>query len=257
MRPVDIRGREVMVPECVSELTPGQYEYYCRLSFAMAAGVMSAEYFRVRWFSYLIGRGKSDFTVLRDDLAAALAAQMPVVDGFLVADGAGGLSLDFNTVVNLLPVCNGHRGPGDLLQGATFGEFIECCTVAGCLDGSDPGDLMECYGHIARILYHIPEGEPVPDILAFHAPRLFSNVWGAIQREPVVVNGRRVDFQIIFRKSGESGPDDGTGWAGIIFEIAAAGLFGDVEAVRRADMWEVLMYLYKCKFEYLHEKKQK
>lgn len=254
MRAVTTRRREVSVPEHVSELTPEQYVYYCRLFFALSSGVIDMDYFRIRWFSFLLGRGKSDFTVLRDGYVAELERQMSAIDGFFVDDGAGGARLDFSSVVNLLPEYGGYKGPGDLLQGVTFGEFVECFTVAECLDGADMDAMMEGYGHIARTLYHVPEEDPVPDILVFHAPRFFSSVWGAIQREPMEINGRKMDFRIIFRKTAGAKPDDGTGWTGIIFEIAKAGLFGNVEDVKRTDMWEVLIYLYKCRFEYLHDK---
>ena len=72
---------------------------------------------------------------------------------------------------------------------------------------------------------------------------------------PVEINGKKIDFRIIFKSSGTSRPDDKTGWTGITFEIASAGLFGNVSQVEEADMWAVLIYLYKCRFEYNHEKR--
>jgi len=66
-----------------------------------------------------------------------------------------------------------------------------------------------------------------------------------------------VDFSIIFKSSGSRRPDDKTGWAGISFEIAAAGVFGNVSELDAAPFWAVLMYLYKCKFEYMHDKSNK
>lgn len=254
MRTVVTRRREVSVPEHVSELTPGQYEYYCRLFLALSSGMIDMDYYRVRWFSFLLGRGKSDFTILRDEHVAELKAQMSAIGGFFVDDGAGDVRPDFGCVANLLPEYGGFRGPGDILQGVTLGEFVECCTVADCLDSGDADALSEGYAHIARVLYHVPEEVEVPDILRFHAPNLFFNVLRYLNREPVEINGKKLDLRILFRKSAASKPDDGTGWTGIIFEIAEAGLFGDAVGVRRTDLWEVLLYLYKCKFEYLHDK---
>lgn len=69
------------------------------------------------------------------------------------------------------------------------------------------------------------------------------------------INGKKIDFRIIFKSSGGSKPDDKTGWTGITFEVATAGLFGNVAQVEQTDMWTVLMYLYKCKFEYINEKR--
>lgn len=94
------------------------------------------------------------------------------------------------------------------------------------------------------------------DLLAFHAPTLLASVWNAIYSEPIEINGKQIDFRIIFRRSGTRKPDDKTGWTGITFEIATAGLFGNMAEVERTDMWTVLMYLYKCKFEYLNDNRK-
>ena len=120
---------------------------------------------------------------------------------------------------------------------------------------ADERDALDFYERIARILYHVPEEDKVPDLLLFHAPRLVVATWNIINRGPVEINGRSIDFRIIFRGSGKSKADDKTGWTGITFEVAAAGLFGDVEKVKATDFWSVLIYLYKCKFEYIEEMK--
>lgn len=258
METIKTRGKRVEIPVNVSELTPAQYEYYCFLAFALAGRVITPGYFRIRWFSFLIGLGKSDFTILKQEYIDELEAQISAIEGYFVKETTEGqerVHLDFDTVVNLLPEYKGYKGPGDLFQGVTFGEFVECYTVAECLDEADPEATAKGYEHIARTLYHIPEEAPVPDLLTFHAPKLFSSVWKAIQSAPIEINGKKIDFRIIFKSSGSTKPDDKTGWTGITFEVASAGLFGNVSQVENADMWAVLIYLYKCKFEYLNEKR--
>lgn len=258
MKTITTRGKTVEIPSCLVELTPQQYEYYCFLSFTLAAKVISVEYFRIRWFSYLIGLGRADYTILRPEHIRELEAQLSAIDAFFVheaVDGKERVHLDFDTMANLLPEYRGYKGPGDLLSGITFGDFIECYTVAECLDGADADALADGYAHIARVLYHIPEGKPVPDILMFHAPKLFANVWRAVQTAPIEINGKKIDFRIIFKGAGSTKPDDKTGWTGITYEVASAGLFGDVSKVETTDFWAVMIYLYRCKFDYLNEKR--
>lgn len=254
MEKIRTRGHIVEIPANVEELTPKQYEYYCFLAFALMAKAITPEYFRIRWFSYLIGLRKADYTILKAEYVEELEKQSAVIDNFLTGS-EGNIQLDLDTAKNLLPECRGYKGPGDMCQGVTFGEFIECYTVIESLVDASVDELEEGYRHIARTLYHIPETEPVPEILIFHAPKFFGNVWNAIQRGPIEINGKKIDFRIIFRSSGPSRPDDKTGWTGITFEIASAGLFGNVEQVKNTDMWAVLLYLYKCKFEYNNEKR--
>lgn len=258
MKTITTRGRTVDIPTHVEELTPKQYEYYCFLAFALAGKVITPDYFRVRWFSFLIGLGKADFTILKEEHIDELEAQISAIEGYFVKEiieGSERVHLNFDTVVNLLPEYKGYKGPGDLFQGVTFGEFVECYTVVECLDGAVPEAIAEGYEHIARTLYHIPDTAPVPDLLTFHAPKLFSSVWKAIQSGPIEINGKKIDFRIIFKSTGNTKPNDKTGWTGITFEVATAGLFGNVSQVEKADMWAVLIYLYKCKFEYLNEKR--
>lgn len=250
------RGRTIEIPGHIDELTPKQYEYYCFIASALAERIISMDYFRIRWFSFLIGLGKADYTILRPEHIAELEGQISAIEGFIIEQEGQPARLDFETVRNLLPEYRGYKGPGDMLEGLTFGEFVECFTVAECLDPEDPVSMAEGYRQIARVLYHIPEGEEVPELLMFHAPRLFATVWRQIQTEPIEINGKKLDLRIIFKPSDTKGgrrKDDNTGWTGITFEVASAGLFGNVNEVEKADMWAVLIYLYKCKFEYLNE----
>lgn len=258
MKTITTRGQSFNIPTCVGELSPKQYQYYCFLAFALSGNMIDLDYFKIRWFSYLTGLGKLDYIKLKEPYAAELHEQIQAIDGFFVkntVDGVERVQIDFDTVANLLPEYRGYQGPGNLLQGVTFGEFVECFTVAECMDETDTDGIARGYAHIARILYHIPESDTVPDLLSFHAPRLFTSVWRAIQNGPIEINGRKIDFRIIFKSSGGHRTDDKTGWTGITFEVASAGLFGNVREVESADLWAVLMYLYKCKFEYLNDKR--
>ena len=72
----------------------------------------------------------------------------------------GRQSLDFDTPVNLLPEYKGFKGPGDWLDGITFGEFVQCLTIFESLAEADAEGVAEGYADIARVLYHIPENLP-------------------------------------------------------------------------------------------------
>ncbi len=257
---ITTRGRIVDVPQWIDELTPKQYRYYCVLASMLAASTIDLDYFGIRWFSFLIGLGNLDYTMLRAEHIAELEGiAAEIMAGYLIHTGRSAphdLRVDFDTPRNLLPEIGNHKGPGDWLNGVTFGEFIECATIIETMSGASEEEAAEGYEAIARILYHIPETDSVPGILAFHAPMLFGNVWKKIQSGPIDINGKKIDFTIIFKSAGPKRPDDKTGWTGITFEVATAGLFGDVNGVEKADFWAVMIYLYKCKFEYINDLKQ-
>lgn len=257
---ITTRGKIVDVPQWIDELTPKQYRYYCVLASMLAASTINLDYFRIRWFSFLIGLERLDYTMLREEHLAELESQVDeVMAGYIVRTGQPAphdLRLNFDTPRNLLPEIGGHKGPGDWLNGVTFGEFVECAIIIETLPNTQEEDLAEGYEAIARILYHIPETESVPGVLSFHAPMLFGNVWKKILNGPIDINGKKIDFTIIFKAAGPKRPDDKTGWTGITFEVATAGLFGDVNGVENSDFWAVMIYLYKCKFEYINDLKK-
>jgi hypothetical protein len=256
MEKVNTRGTVIEIPSAIEELTPQQYEYYCFLAFALAAGTIDIQQFRLRWFSYLIGYRRANYTILKPEYVSELDKQMATIDGFFV-DDKGKLHVQLDTTVNLLPTYKGYTGPGDWLEGVTFGQFVDCYTILETISDAADEEAVKGYEQIARRLYNIPEADMIPNLLTFHAPRLFANVWRAIQTAPIEINGKKIDFRIIFKSNGKSRPDDKTGWTGIIFEIAGAGVFGSVKEVEQTEFWTILLYLYKCKFEYNNENKSK
>ena len=239
------RGKELEIPGYIDELDPDQYRRLLWLYMAHLNGMMPDE-IRRRWLSFLIGL--DDYRILLPEYVAELEEALPLLDDFFDTDGAPSLL----TTRNLLPEEGGWRGPGDWLHGVSFGDFVEALTVMEMIEDDN---WEQGARHVARLLYHIPEGMEVPDLLLIHAPRLVANVWRALQEAPVMINGRPIDFRIIFRsEGGDSAPDDKTGWTGISFELAEKGIFGKLDEVEKTDLWSVLLYLYKCKFEYINEK---
>lgn len=250
MKEIRFRNAPVSVPESLDELTPEQYVYYIYLASWLTAGIIDAEYWRVRWFSFLVGMATADYTILIPEyIAEAERLRDGVVGPFLSESGT---VPTFRTCRNLLPEYKGFKGPADWLNDLRYGDFTQCAVLME--QEPTAADLREIFEGIARVLYSVPESEDVPEVLVWHAPVLFGSVWKAIQSGPIDINGKMIDFSIIFKSVGARRPDDKTGWAGISFEVATAGVFGNVRELDASPFWAVLMYLYKCKFEYLNDK---
>ena len=253
MKSITFRDKKIEVPECLDELTPAQYGYFVRLGSWLAGGLIDLETWRARWFSYLAGMGASIYTILKPEYIEQAAPMVDDVTSPFLALTDKGMQPVYNTCKNLLPSYGGYSGPKDWLDDVSYAKFVECSTLLELAREAD--DPIEIYEEIARALYAIPEDRPVPELLAWHAPVLFGSVWHAIQSGPVEINGRQIDFSIIFKSTGQRRPDDKTGWAGISFEVASTGIFGNIKELDSQPFWTVLMYLYKCKFEYLNEKR--
>ena len=247
------RGRRIEIPADVSEVTPEQYRVLLGIHMAGVSGYMDIAVARRWWLSHLIGI--PDYTILKDGYVAEIEEQAHLIDPFFVEDDKG-WRVDLSTPANVLKEVEGYHGPDDWLDGMTFGEAVECLTLVDELRRCDDNDTAVAVSErMARVMYHIPEDKEVPDLLTVHAPILFNAVWNRILSGPIDINGEMIDFGIIFKAApGRRRPDDKTGWTGIVMEVAAAGLFGPVGQVERSDMWKVLIYLYRCKFEYNHQK---
>lgn len=243
------RGNMKEIPGCVEELNIHQYERYLYLALALSSGMIDVAQARTRLISLLLGLSVN-YTRMLPDIIEEIEAQASAINEFF-----DGERLIVDTPKNLLPEYEGYKGPADWLEGLPFGRFVEITAIIDSIRDSSEVDATAGYASIARILYNIPLDKQVPPLLAAHAPLLFNSVWRLIQTQPLNINGNEIDFRIIFRSSGGSRKaDDNTGFTGIMFEIAREGVFGPLKDVEACDFWKVMLYLYKCKFEYLHDK---
>ena len=285
-------SKTVEVPSCLDEVSGEQYRQFLILAVLMNRGTISPGQFRVKWLSYLLGM-KADYTMYRREIirelevfengtevTAALLVEKKIIreldgqleklDGFFSyttgKEGERIVTPILKTGRNLMQDFGGWHGVGDMLNGLTFGNFCDCLDLLqqskqAAAERDDPA-INEIFQDITLRLYRYkdPEKIPaVPSLLAIHAVNFFSAVWEMVLSGPVYIGGEAIDFRILFQKlaSEDRKADDKTGWTGIVFEVAASGVFGNKKEVDDTPFWDVLLYLYKCKFEYLHQKRNK
>lgn len=264
------KGETRQIPSVLEELSTEQYVEFLKLSSIMSKGYLDPGTFRVKWISVLLGL-KTDYTMYRPETVEEVDAQLGKLDGFFdyedTPDGNGRIVTPrLKTGKQMMKEYAGWVGPGDMLDGMTFGDFTDCLTIMTMIktaadEGEDDSVIAELYQELTRKIYRpsvpVPETEklmPLP-LLVLHAVNFFSYVWMQIVSEPVSVNGQDINFSILFsgvQNQGRAGLDDKTGWQGITFEVASSGVFGNVKDVNATPFWDVLLYLYKCRFEYLH-----
>lgn len=262
-------NKTVEVPSCLNEVSSEQYRQFLILSVLMNRGTISPGQFRVKWLSFLLGM-KADYTMYRREIIRELDGQLEKLDGFFSyttgKEGERIVTPILKTGRNLMQDFGGWHGVGDMLNGLTFGNFCDCLDLLqqskqAAAEKDDPA-INEIFQDITLKLYRYkdPEKTPaVPSLLAIHAVNFFSAVWEMVLSGPVYIGGEAIDFRILFQKlaSEDRKADDKTGWTGIVFEVAASGVFGNKKEVDDTPFWDVLLYLYKCKFEYLHQKRNK
>lgn len=252
---VEHNGKRYEIPGVLEELSADQYKGYLFLAVMLRRGVLDERGFRAKLLAELMGLGV-DITDYKPEIADRLIAQLGALDGFL--DENGPIT---STGRNLLPEFAGWKARvGDMLNGLAFGEFVEGLTLLGRLD-DDEEEQQAVLNELARLLYSPPEDKAdaeVPALVAVHSVTFFTSVFNMIRKEPIGISGEMIHFSIIFKPvpGVPSKADDHTGWHGIAMEVASSGVFGTLKEVNETPLWDVLLYLYRGKFDLLHEKRK-
>lgn len=252
---VEHNGKSYEIPGVLDELSADQYKGYLFLAVMLRRGVLDEMGFRAKLLAELMGLGV-DITDYKPELADRLIAQLGVLDGFL--DENGPITA---TGRNLLPEFAGWTSKvGDMLNGMTFGDFVEGLTLMGRLD-EDEESQQTVLNELARLLYSPPEDKAdaeVPALVAVHTVTFFTSVFNMLRKEPIGISGEQINFSIIFKPvpGMPSKADDHTGWHGIAMEVASSGVFGTLKDVNGTPLWDVLLYLYRAKFDLLHERRK-
>ena len=246
MKEIKIGKKGVMLPESWEEMTRDQYWTYMLLLSAVMAGERQTLEAEKTFFSFLIGWNGADWTRMTDaDTADMLRAL------FLEHGKRWGMDrLPDTECINLMPVWRGHKGPEDWLGDMTWGTFCDCLDLLSMAAQEGEGQTAD---GLARMMYGLPAEETPDGVLRLHCLALMQSVVAAMSSGPIAINGRDVDLSIVFRSHHGSG--DGTGLAGVTFEVAESGVFGAFREVKDTGMWDVLLYLYKCRKSKEKEKK--
>lgn len=239
----------------LEELSPEQYQGYLFLAVMLRRGVLDEAAWRAKLLGLLLEL-PVDITDYKAEIADGLLAQVGVLDGFL--DDKGPIT---ETGRNLLPAFAGWKSKvGDMLNGMTFGDFVEALNLLGQLEESD--DQSEILTELAHLMYERTEGadpdDDVPALVAVHSLTLFTSVFNLLRTGPISISGEDINFSIIFKPvpGVPSKANDHTGWHGIAMEVASSGVFGPLKEVHSTPLWDVLLYLYRAKFDLLHEKRK-
>ena len=185
--------------------------------------------------------------------AVALSTQYdeiePLGDGYFLAQkctGETNIGLGHSSGSGIKNVRYLLDGKGKVLHTYDTGTDV---TMWG---GGDRDMILREFG---KALYTGREGAEPPILLCLHAYLFFMNVFAIIREEPLEIDGETVNLRILFRKDEKPEADDHTGWTGIGMDIAENGAFGNYAEVRATPFWDILIFLYRKKFEKLHSKR--
>lgn len=252
------------IPESLEELSPEQYYRYLELVIMMNTGKISPFEMRCKLISLLLNM-KYNFVICSKSVVDEIIPQLYKIDSFFdITEEGDKIIYDphIKTGRNLLPTYRGWTGPDDMLNDITYGQFVQCLNLVRSMEAArkeqDDEQTDKLMSEFGGVLYKSDDpkaGKTPPALVCFHSYIFFCAVWELICTVPIPTNGEEINFSILFQEQREKRLDDKTGWIGISFEIASSGVFGNVKQINETPFWDVLLYLYKCRFESLHIKK--
>lgn len=253
MRTIEYLNKNIDVPESLEELTPGQYYRYLEIAMLANRNILVEQQARLKLMTLFLDL-PVDVSMLPTREISEILSHLSITEPFILKEKKN-FRLDLQTGINLLPAWERWRGPDDMLNGVSFETFCKCMALIkqfGNEDNENDVDLQQ----FGSLLYSDGIGTQPPMLVCLHAYLFFLNVFTIIQKEPLELDGETVDFRILFDKAQDKRKlDDHTGWAGIGMDIAETGTFGNLKQVKETPFWDILLFLYKKKFEKLHSKK--
>jgi hypothetical protein len=267
-------SKVIRFAEDIHELTPDEYLFYLDLALKQVTGEITDEKEIKRALFVKITDLKVGWRMAwstEDEEVAvwsALTEKINLLDSFFdirTENDRHIYDMHLKSGANLLPTWDGLHGPEDMLNNMNWGEFVRCLNAVKMLNKArEQEDLAGIQQNTIELFETMYTGrrksskKPIPDVVLFHAINFFGYVYELISTVPIEINGEMIDFSIIWKSDDDETKEqkNKSGWEGILFAIAEAGIFGRTVDVNNTPLYEVLMYLYDKKHQILEEKKQ-
>jgi hypothetical protein len=149
-----------------------------------------------------------------------------------------------------------YQGPKDLLSDITILEWKETSWRVGKYSKTHDDN---CLDEIFAVLYirkkdmgekELTIARRVPIGIKFMVYLFFLGCMNWIREETIEIDGEDINFGCLFPTGKEAaenskGDEDNTGLAGILFQMAESGVFGNMEQTSKVNMWDVFLRLYQ------------
>ena len=268
---INIQTNEpILLASDIDELSPDQYLQYLELLHRAEQSAMSVSEMRLHILQIVIQIkfGTRYMAMLKEkktNLWFRIYQLSEMLDSFFDIeniDGRKHYKAHTQSAHNLLPEYQGRKGPDDMLNDLSWGDFVACMGLLNAnkqvFVDNDSLAIDAFLSQLFDILYTYADdrdnnNNTIPTYVKMHAFTYFSYVFQLLSTTPIPIYGEEIDFSILF-SGGSTKADDKTGWIGLGFTIAQSGVFGVTKEMNNEKLWTVLIYLYKCAFDNIHTK---
>lgn len=257
-------NKETTIPSDIYELTPDQYLEYLKLVHAAETENIPVKQLRMGIFRIIC---PIDFgfkyarmsKAHKEELWIRLYQLSEKMDSFFDIEESEDKLIykaHLKCGSNLLPEWNGLKGPDDMLNNITWGDFVTCMNLLSAYkEALESNNSLESDSILTDFFYRLYKSDSgtqkkeVPAYVKLHAVSYFSYIFELISSVPISIHGNEIDFRILFSGQGSTAKDNNMGWNGLVFSVAESGVFGKTEDVNKESFWQVMLYLYKCTFD--------
>ncbi len=261
---IEGRDRSVFIPSSWEEMNGRQVRHIFRLFHKCVRENLSPLEFNIRALYYFLkvrrGRKKCDSV-----LAERVYLLTEQCTGFLLDDSGAAPRLSFRSITNPMPSMGLRRGPGELCQSLTFGEFRHAAMAVKSLPTTkDRGNVDEC----VALLYRLPLGRcnkagrrctspggiffrfelwlmrRMPQWRKHLAFSWFCNVLSYLQSGTVIIDGEEVDMRQLFSSGSSSSSGPACGWNDLLIQLAKDGTIGNIDAVDAEPLMSIFQIMW-------------
>ena len=208
MQEITYDNKAKKIPESLEELSPDQYYRYLELVIMMNTGKISPFEMKCKLISLLLNM-KYNFVICRESIVNEIIAQLYKIDGFFnITEEEDKIIYDphIKTGCNLLPTHRGWKGPDDMLNDITYGQFVQCLNLVRAMEAArkeqDDEQTNKLMSEFGEVLYRSDDpkaGKTPPALVCFHSYIFFCAVWELICTVPIPTNGEEINFSILFQ----------------------------------------------------------
>ena len=255
-------GKAVDFPSSWDELKPRQIRRIWKIQDRCLRKGESPLAFSLRVLFYLLG--------MRPPLAAQSNRKFcenayMLCDqclGFMFSDD--GTTLHFTSTANPIPRIGLRRGPGDMLQKLTFGEFRHAAAALRSYARSrNAADLDECLALLWRTpslkINRAGRSATPPGGLMFRmdlamTKRMaswrktltlawFCNIMQRLQSGKLIIDGETIDLSLLFSSRGRKHGLE-CSWNDLLVQLAKDGILGNIERVDEEPLMSILSIMW-------------
>lgn len=255
------------LPKELAHCNTSEYNAMCQLIYNWQTGVITYEELRVQAIYYFLNlkKGKRYINKLEKEIFLANLYDISMlVDTFFTQSENNKLIIKQNYTHNhnpvIKPVFVKMHGPKSEFENVTFGQYQDALNLYHMYNEHTDPEIL--YRLMAT--FYLYKNEEYQErkiekkiskikLIDFGAVYGFFLFFGSFQiyltSSIVYYEGKPIDFSILY-KSAKNAENDvvsnipGLGVKSLAYQLAESGVFGNLQELRKENLWEILLRLY-------------